>query len=160
MPRVFLSFGSNVGDKLANIEGALKQLEKKCTIIKKSSWYKTAPMYYEDQDWFVNGVVEIETGLEPEQLRKLIKTIENSIGKKEFKNGPRALDLDILFYDKVILSTDTLTIPHPKLQERAFVLVPLVEIAPELLHPQLKKTVQILLEELKETQDIEKITLP
>jgi 2-amino-4-hydroxy-6-hydroxymethyldihydropteridine diphosphokinase len=106
-------------------------------------------MYVEDQGWFLNCAAKIETNLAPEELLKFLKSIEHKLGRKTVKrNGPRTIDLDILFYGDQILKEDDLQVPHPKIGERPFVLVPLAEIAPNLIHPVNKKTIIAMLSEL------------
>ena len=115
-------------------------------------------MGYTSQDWFVNGVIKIETELGAVDLLRSLKTIESQLGRVEtFRWGPRTIDLDILLFDETRIETPDLQIPHPRLQERQFVLVPLAEIDPTLFHPVLKKTVQELLEDLKENQGVERL---
>jgi 2-amino-4-hydroxy-6-hydroxymethyldihydropteridine diphosphokinase len=116
------------------------------TVVAKSRIYETPPWGYTEQDAFLNQVVKAETYLEPQPLLKHIKRLETALGRAPtFPNGPRLIDIDILFYDDLVLDTPSLVIPHPRLHERAFVLVPLNDIAPELTHPALKKTVRELL---------------
>jgi 2-amino-4-hydroxy-6-hydroxymethyldihydropteridine diphosphokinase len=150
MVEACIAFGSNIGDREANINEALRILKQKIKIIKTSSLYETKPMYLEKQDWFLNGVAIVETEIKPEQLLGVLKRTEKQMGRKEVeRNGPRIIDLDILFYNKQIINEDNLRIPHPKIQERAFVLVPLAEIEPNFVHPIYKKNIAQLLYELK-----------
>jgi 2-amino-4-hydroxy-6-hydroxymethyldihydropteridine diphosphokinase len=150
MVEASIAFGSNIGDREANISTALRILKQKIKIIKTSSFYETKPMYLENQNWFLNSVVIIETEIKPEELLGVLKRIEKQMGRKEVgRNGPRIIDLDILFYKNQIINKDNLRIPHPKIQERAFVLVPLAEIEPNFVHPICKKTIAQLLSELK-----------
>ena len=150
MVEAYIAFGSNIGDRDANVNKALDILRQKTKIIKTSSLYETKPMYLENQGWFLNGVAIIETAFKPEELLGVLKRIEKQMGRKEVgRNGPRIIDLDILFYKNQIINEDNLRIPHPKIQERAFVLVPLAEIEPNLMHPIYKKTIAQLLSELK-----------
>src|SRR4030042_5087718 len=150
----FIGIGSNMGDKVRRCEEAISEILKvdRHTLLAKSSFFKTQPMGYTLQDWFVNGVIKIETELEALDLLHSLKTIERTMGRaKTFRWGPRAIDLDILLFDATNIEIPELQIPHPRLHERQFVLVPLAEIDPNLLHPVLKKTVQGLFEDLKET---------
>ncbi|OGP53273.1 MAG: 2-amino-4-hydroxy-6-hydroxymethyldihydropteridine diphosphokinase [Deltaproteobacteria bacterium RBG_13_52_11b] len=156
----FIGIGSNMGDKVRRCEEAISEILKvdRHTLLAKSSFFKTQPMGYTLQDWFVNGVIKIETELEALDLLHSLKTIERQMGRvKTFRWGPRAIDLDILLFDGTNIEIPELQIPHPRLHERQFVLVPLAEIDPNLLHPVLKKTVQGLLEDLKENQGVERL---
>jgi len=150
MVEAYIAFGSNIGDREENINQALGILKQKIKIIKTSSLYETKPMYLEKQEWFLNGAAKVDTELKPKELLDFLKTTEKKMGRKDVgRNGPRIIDLDILFYEDQILNIDNLRIPHPKIQERAFVLVPLAEIEPNLIHPVYKKSIAELLSELK-----------
>jgi 2-amino-4-hydroxy-6-hydroxymethyldihydropteridine diphosphokinase len=156
----FIGIGSNIGDKVRRCEEAISAILKidNHSLLAKSSLYKTRPVGYTSQDWFVNGVIKIKTELEALDLLRSLKTIENQLGRVEtFRWGPRAIDLDLLLFDGTCIETPEVKIPHPRIQERQFVLVPLAEIDPDLLHPVLKKTVQRLLEDLKEDQGVERL---
>lgn len=134
MSNIYLSLGTNLGDKEDNLERALFLLSEKVTIIKRSSYYETEPVGFQDQPWFLNIVVEGETNLSPQELLIFIKDIERNMKRvKTFVNGPRIIDVDILLYDNIRMETDSLTIPHPRMFSRAFVIVPLSEIAPDLI---------------------------
>ena len=149
-----------MGDKVRRCEDAISEILKvdRHTLLAKSSFYKTRPVGYTRQDWFVNGVIKIETELEASDLLHSLKAIENQLGRLQtFRWGPRAIDLDLLLFDGTCIETPEVRIPHPRIQERQFVLVPLAEIDPDLLHPVLKKTVQRLLEDLKEDQGVERL---
>jgi len=149
MVEAYIALGSNLGDREANIKKAFDALKERIQIVKTSSIYETKPMYVEDQGWFLNCAAKIETNLAPEELLKFLKSIEQKLGRKTVKrNGPRTIDLDILFYGDQILKEDDLQVPHPKIGERPFVLVPLAEIAPNLIHPVNKKTIIAMLSEL------------
>ncbi len=148
--KAYLSLGSNLGDRLENIKAATKLIKGKCRIAKISRIYETEPMYYKNQPWFYNSAVEIETDFSPERLLKFISEIENELGRRrEIKYGPRAIDIDILFYGDMVISKGNLKIPHPLLHERPFVLLPLAEINPVLIHPVLKIQIKQLIQTCK-----------
>ncbi len=156
----FIGIGSNVGDKVRNCRRAIAQIthHKQNRLIAQSSLYKTEPIGYIQQDWFINCVIEIETGLAAIALLHVLEDIEQSMGRRRtFKWGPRIIDLDILFFNDDIIGCEELTIPHPELQKRAFVLVPLREIAAGYIHPLLKKSISQLLAQLGEGGGIEKV---
>jgi 2-amino-4-hydroxy-6-hydroxymethyldihydropteridine diphosphokinase len=156
----YIGIGSNLGDKTDQCEKAISEILKvdRHKLLAKSSFFKTQPMGYTSQDCFVNGVIKIETNLEPIDLLRTLKTIESNLGRlKTFRWGPRLIDLDILFFDEREIQTEELQVPHPLIHERQFVLIPLVEIDPGLIHPVLGKTVQELLENLKQDQGVEKL---
>jgi 2-amino-4-hydroxy-6-hydroxymethyldihydropteridine diphosphokinase len=159
----YIGMGSNVGDKLFQCQKAISELLKidSHRLLARSSFYKTQPVGYASQDWFVNGVIEIETDLDAQGLFRSLKAVESRLGRQEtFRWGPRTIDLDLLFYDDEQSQSEELRIPHPRLHERRFVLVPLAEINPLLMHPVLKKTVRELLDHLAEDQGVEKLFLP
>jgi 2-amino-4-hydroxy-6-hydroxymethyldihydropteridine diphosphokinase len=140
---VYLALGSNLGDRLANLRQALVSLTPQMELLAKSKVYETPPWGYEDQPKFLNQVIKVTTYLDPEPLLKHLKRLEVALGRKEtFPNGPRLIDLDILFYDDLVLNKPSVVIPHPRLQERGFVLLPLMEIAPDLVHPVSRQTVR------------------
>lgn len=133
---IFLSLGSNLGDRRENLQRAKAHLPPRVRVKRSSSMYETEPWGYTDQPAFLNQVIEVETALKPEALLQYLKQIEQKMGREEtFKFGPRSIDLDILFYGSRVIREEDLEIPHPRLEERAFVLVPLVELAPGLKHP-------------------------
>ncbi|MFZ7120295.1 MAG: 2-amino-4-hydroxy-6-hydroxymethyldihydropteridine diphosphokinase [Eubacteriaceae bacterium] len=135
MSKAYLGLGSNIGDKKVNLEKAIQLLEdnKSIVVIKKSSYYETEPVGYKEQDWFLNMVVEIETSLEPEDLLEYCQWIEKELKRKRIiRWGPRTIDVDILVYEDYESCDETLTLPHPRICERAFVMIPLHEIAPTL----------------------------
>ncbi len=133
---VYLGLGSNLGDRQQMLTQALTYLSQKVTVEMVSSFYETRPQYLTDQPMFLNAVCRISTSLRPHQLLTLLKGIENKLGRlPDSHNKPRPVDIDILFYDNLIIQSQTLTIPHPLMMERAFVLIPLAEIAPDLVHP-------------------------
>ena len=143
---VYLALGSNLGDRMANLKAAIASLTPQMIVKKKSSIYETQPWGYTEQGAFLNQVVKAETYEEPEKLLKHLKRLETALGRvPSFPNGPRLIDIDILFYDNLIMFRDNLVIPHPRLHERAFVLAPLADIAPDLIHPTLNKSIKELL---------------
>jgi 2-amino-4-hydroxy-6-hydroxymethyldihydropteridine diphosphokinase len=148
----YLSLGSNLGDRAANIERALALLATSgVSTIHRSSLFKTEPVEFTAQGWFLNLAVEVETGLMPRQLLHAIRNVEQEMGRRRIvRAGPRILDIDILIYGTSIVRTAELEIPHPRMAERRFVLVPMAEIAPNLRHPVLKLT---MLELLASTHD-------
>jgi len=144
---VYLSLGSNVGDRDANLRAAIAALAPAgLHVTQVSSIYETEPVDYLDQPWFLNCVVEAETDVEPQALLQALRAIESQMGgKREFVKGPRKIDLDILLYGSETIDTPELQIPHPRLHLRRFVLTPLAEIAPSLKHPAWNATaVQLL----------------
>ena len=143
---VYLGLGSNLDDRLANLKQAITALSPQMEVKAKSRVYETPPWGYTDQPMFLNQVIKANTYLEFESLLKHIKRLEIALGRKpSFKNGPRLIDIDILFYDDLVLNTASLVIPHPHLHERGFVLLPLMDIAPDLVHPVLNKSVRELI---------------
>lgn len=142
---VFLALGSNLGNRLANLKEAIASLPPQMEVKAKSDVYETSPWGYKDQAMFLNQVVRAETYLKPEPLLRHLKRLEVALGRKPtFENGPRLIDIDILFYDDLVLYSPTLTIPHPSMHERGFVLVPMMDIAPDFEHPVKKKTIREL----------------
>jgi len=149
---VYIALGSNLGDRAANLAKAREMLGNDIQVLKCSSLYQTAPWGYSKQDDFYNQVLECETELSPMRLLRRLKRFEKRMGrKKTFLNGPRVIDLDILFYDNLIMETRHLVIPHPRMHERAFVLVPLAEICPGLVHPVFGKNMAELLAMVDQT---------
>ena len=148
----FIALGSNIGDKKGYLNFAVDELNKtrSCRILSVSNFITTAPYGYTQQDEFLNGCLEMETLLTPHELLRLLLDIENKAGRvRDIRWGPRTLDLDIIFYDDIAISDSVLRIPHVEAHKREFVLAPLCEIAPYLMHPILKRTVSELLDELQ-----------
>ena len=144
--RVFLALGTNLGDRCANLQAAKRELAPEIEIVRASSIYETPPWGYTDQPDFLNQVIEVRTHLDPLALLNHLKNIEAEMGRQEtFRYGPRLIDLDILFYGQRVINEAELQIPHPRLQSRAFVLVPLCEIAPDFVHPTLNESIRSLL---------------
>ena len=142
---VYLALGSNMGNRAANLKEAIASLAPQMEVKAKSAVYETEPWGYEEQEKFLNQAVRVETYLKPEPLLKHLKRLEVALGRKEsFQNGPRLIDIDILFYDDLVMYSPSLNIPHAHLHERAFVLVPLMDIASDLVHPVKKKSIREL----------------
>jgi len=138
---VYLSLGSNLGDRQGEITTAIGKLKKLGMITAASSLYETEPVEMTEQPWFLNCAVALETELMPKQLLKAILAVEREMGRRRTQlKGPRSIDIDILLFGNSIVETRGLTIPHPAMHQRRFVLVPLAEIAPGIRHPVLKKT--------------------
>jgi len=140
----YIGLGSNIGDRLFNIESALNEIDKSGNSLVKevSSVYETGPFGFEEQDNFLNAAAEINTGLELLPLFYFLKSIEDKLGRsKTVKWGPRIIDIDILFYNNIIYNDEVITVPHKGITERDFVLVPISEIAPDLIHPALNQNI-------------------
>jgi 2-amino-4-hydroxy-6-hydroxymethyldihydropteridine diphosphokinase len=153
----YIGLGSNMGDRTGACRRALELLSRAGRITAVSSLYCTEPVGYREQEEFINAVAEIETELPPHDLLAVCQTIENELGRVRLVRwGPRAVDLDILLYGNTVIKMSDLLIPHPQLSLRGFVLVPLCEIAPHVVHPVLKKTIAHLLHVLKDTHRVVK----
>ncbi len=150
----FLSLGTNIGDKEENLRNAIKEIKSFSKILKKSSTYITSPVGYIDQDDFFNMVVEISTNLSAQNLLESCKQVEAKMGRiKKIHNGPRIIDIDILFFKYKIINEENLIIPHPRIEKRLFVLEPLNEISPNLVHPVIKLDIKTLLSKLRPVSD-------
>ena len=151
MTDIFLALGSNIENRKQHIETAIALLHEKVHGITVAPLYETKPQYFEDQYNFLNTVLRGFTDLEPRELLRFTKAVQKEVGRVErFRNGPREIDIDILFYDNVVYKAEDLEIPHPRLQEREFVLVPFSDINADFFHPILKKTIRELLDALPE----------
>jgi 2-amino-4-hydroxy-6-hydroxymethyldihydropteridine diphosphokinase len=149
---IFLALGSNLGDRLGNLNSARAALSPQVRLLKASPVYETPPWGFEDQPAFLNQVLELETELDPWELLAYLKQLEKQLGRQPgIRNGPRIIDLDILFYNDRILDMPGIMIPHPRLHERGFVLVPLADLAPDFKHPVLCKKVRQLLAQVDTT---------
>jgi 2-amino-4-hydroxy-6-hydroxymethyldihydropteridine diphosphokinase len=148
----YLSLGSNLGDRRANLRNAIGKLLNLGRLVAASSFYETEPVEFTDQPWFLNCAVALQTDLSAEDFLAEIMTIEREMGRQRTRpKGPRTVDIDILLFGKAVLTTAQLTLPHPAMHQRRFVLEPLAEIAPDLQHPVLKKSARELLARLPKT---------
>lgn len=152
---VYIGLGSNLGDRVANLREAVQRLSAIITIEKASQLYVAAPLGYVRDDAFINAVVSGKTTLKPLELLEMMQAIEAAMGRRPVQYGPRPIDLDMLFYDAVQIETRKLTIPHPRLAQRAFVLKPLAEIAPNLMHPVHYYTVSQLLQDAEDANQVQ-----
>jgi 2-amino-4-hydroxy-6-hydroxymethyldihydropteridine diphosphokinase len=158
MVDVFIGLGSNLGDREDNLRRAIELLRQKMKLVKVSSFYESEPMYVKDQPGFVNCVAKFETDLTPKELLEYLHEIERKLGRqKSVRYGPRTIDLDIVFYGNEVVEEGDLKIPHPMIQERRFVLVPLVEIDPDYIHPIYRSSVSTLLASLKSNESVRKL---
>jgi len=156
----YLSLGSNVGDREKNLRDAIARLETAGCIAAVSSFYETEPVEFTGQAWFLNCALVLATDKTPAQLLAALLAIEQEMGRRrsqESRKGPRTIDLDILLFGDSVVESPELTIPHPAMHQRRFVLEPLAEIAPEAKHPVLKQTVRELLQALPAGQKVRKV---
>ncbi len=155
MAKVYLALGSNLGDREKNLQEARIRIAEFFSITRISSIYETEPVGVKEQPLFLNQVLAGTTALKPVDLLRRVKRIETEMGRTEgIRFGPRPIDIDILLYDRLIELSPILTIPHPRLHERAFVLTPLAEIAPELIHPRLRVPIRTLLDRLESPEEV------
>jgi 2-amino-4-hydroxy-6-hydroxymethyldihydropteridine diphosphokinase len=156
----YLSIGSNVGSRRKNLDAAIEILgiSDEIDVISVSKFYRTQPQNYTDQDWFVNAALKIRTSLDPDALLLALKSVERVLDRngKPFRFGPRIIDLDIIYYDELIFKNQCLEIPHPRMHERCFVLIPMCDIGADAVHPVFHLKPGDLLEniEKKETQEV------
>jgi 2-amino-4-hydroxy-6-hydroxymethyldihydropteridine diphosphokinase len=153
---IYLSLGSNIGDRAANLERAIAALpEAGVRVLRRSSLYETEPVDFLAQPWFLNCVAEAETSLMPRQLLHALQAIERSFGSRKLvARGPRIIDLDIIFYGTSVIRTDEMEIPHPRMGKRRFVLVPLAELAPGLRHPVLGAAIEELIDASRDNSTV------
>ena len=153
MTRAYVGLGANLGDREATMRRAIELLGDE--VVAVSTFRETDPVGYEDQPAFLNAVACLETTLSPRSLLEALLGIEAELGRsRTFRNAPRTIDLDLLLYDDLVIGEPGLEVPHPRLHERAFVLVPLADVGPDLVHPRLQRTVAALLRDLGETAGV------
>ena len=156
---VYLSLGSNVGDRAANLNAAIARLGAFGEVVAVSSFYETEPVEFAAQPWFLNCAVKLDTEKMPKQLLAAILDLEQEMGRRRVqKSGPRSIDIDILLFGNSIVDTQGLTVPHPAMHQRRFVLEPLAEIAPEVRHPVFKRTIRELRDALPPRQAVRKVS--
>ena len=156
MHTAIISVGSNIGDKQDNCQKGIDRLmaSGNAFLVKASRFYRTSPVDYLDQDWFVNAAVKIETLLKPLELLEVLKAVQQQCGrtKSGIRFGPRVLDLDIIFYDRLVMRSPMLEIPHPRMHKRRFVLQPICDIDPNIVHPLLNISLKSLLNQLGDNE--------
>lgn len=153
MHTVFVSVGANVGNKIKNCRAGIDLIDglENCRVEKCSPFYINAPVGFDEQDWFVNGALKIETGFGPQRLLKELQAIQAAVGcqKKAVRFGPRRLDLDIILMGDRVIQSEDLTVPHPRMHQRRFVLQPICDIDPDCMHPVMKTDLRTLLKRLE-----------
>ena len=155
----YLSLGSNVGERAVQLHEAISRLGGAGHVVKVSSFYETEPLEFTEQPWFLNCAALLETNKTPRQLISAILRIEEKMGRRRVqKKGPRSIDIDILLFGDAVINSKELTIPHPDMHQRRFVLEPLAEIAPEAQHPLFKKTIREMLDALPPGQAVSRIS--
>jgi 2-amino-4-hydroxy-6-hydroxymethyldihydropteridine diphosphokinase len=156
MKGIYLSLGSNIGDRTLNIAHAIEALPPRGVgMVRQSSLYETEPLELRQQEWFLNCVAEVEADLTPQELMHALLEVERSMGRLRITpKGPRIIDMDILFFGSAIVREAGLEIPHPRVAERRFVLVPFAEIAPDAVHPLLKQTIAEMLAETPDESEV------
>jgi 2-amino-4-hydroxy-6-hydroxymethyldihydropteridine diphosphokinase len=158
MHTAYLSLGSNIGDREKNLREAIAHLHQAGQVTRVSSYYETKPMELAEQPWFLNCALELQTSLTPVVLLQTLLKIERMMGRERTQaKGPRNIDLDLLLFDDQVLHTPELSLPHPAMHTRRFVLVPLAEIAPDAVHPILQKTALVLLKSLPDDDDVRRV---
>jgi 2-amino-4-hydroxy-6-hydroxymethyldihydropteridine diphosphokinase len=157
----YLLIGGNLGNRSANLQKAIQLIEQNCgQVVQSSAIYETAAWGFTDQPAFYNQALKIETKYTADKLMELLLLIEQEMGRtRTIKLGPRTIDLDMLFFNQAVLNTDLLTLPHPALTQRRFVLLPLTEIAPNFIHPIFHKTIEQLLNECPDQLDVQKLSI-
>ncbi len=160
MALAYLSLGSNLGDREAQLHQALRRLSSVGHVIAVSSFYETEPVEFTEQPWFLNCAVSTVTSKTPHELMALLLDIEREMGRERTqKKGPRSIDIDLLLFDDMVIRSNRLTLPHPAMQQRRFVLEPLADIAPDAVHPILKKTIRELLDALPPGQKVTRLPI-
>lgn len=158
MSRAYLGLGSNIGDRIGYIQQATQMLGEfeGVEVIKTSSFYETEPYGFKEQSWFMNAVMEVEVKITPVELLRICQNVEQNLGRERTSNkwGPRVIDIDILLYDDKVLDDELLKVPHPATYDRAYCLVPMLEIAKYLEHPVLKKTISDIHKQVENPEEV------